>query len=155
MRRWLVGLLAGALLLGCSAGGSSSPKSATTTLPASVVSDGTAKANQVIDKLTKAGMPIGPTVAHPSDDPVFADFDGLVGKVDFHDGRLLSSGSDIDEGIDGGSVEVYRDERAAVAAAKDRSGYVFVKGPVLLHLAGELAPEWVIGYRDALNAISP
>jgi len=155
VRRWLAGLLAAALLLGCSAGGSSSPKSATTTLPESVVNDGTAKANQVIDKLTRAGMPIGPTVAHPTTDPVFEDFDGLIGKVDFHDGRLLSAGSDIDEGIDGGSVEMYRDERAAIAAGKDRGGYVFVNGPVLLHLAGELAPEWVIGYRDALHAINP
>ena len=50
---------------------------------------------------------------------------------------------------------MYRDERAAIAAAKDRGGYVFVNGPVLLHLAGELAPEWVIGYRDALDAINP
>ena len=93
----------------------------------------------------------------PPSDPregcdAFQDFDGLVAKVDFHDNRLLSSGSDIDESVDGGSVEVFRDERAAVAASKDRGGYVFVKGAVLLHLAGELTPEWVIGYRDALQA---
>lgn len=156
MRRWIAGLLAAALLVGCSGTGSSSPKSVTTTLPASVVGDGTAKANQVIDKLTKAGMPIGPTIAHPSSDTVFGEFDGLLGKVDFHDQRLLSSASDIDETIDGGSVEIFRDERAAIAASKDRGGYVFVKGPVLLHLAGELTPEWAIGYRDALEtAASP
>ena len=155
MRRCLAGVVAAALLVGCSGAGSSSPKSVTTTLPASVVGDGTAKANQIIDKLTKAGMPIGPTIAHPSSDTVFEEFDGLIGKVDFHDRRLLSSASDIDETVDGGSVEIFRDERTAIAASKDRGGYVFVKGPVLLHLAGELVPEWAIGYRDALETVAP
>lgn len=155
MRRYVAGLLAGVVLLGCSGGGSTSSTSATTTLPASVLTGGTTTAQHVLDRLTKAGLPIGPTLAHTSSDSVFQDFDGLMGKIDFHDSRLLSSSSDIDEGIDGGSVEVYRDERSAVAASKDRGGYVFVKGPVLLHLAGELAPEWAIGYRDALATAVP
>ena len=150
MRRLLTGLLAGALLFGCS-GGNSSSKQATTTLPESTVNNGIDTANRVLETLRASGIPIGPTVAHPTSDKVFQDLEGLTGKVDFHDMRLLSSGSDIDEGIDGGSVEVYRDERFAVAASRDRGGYVFVKGFVLLHLAGELAPEWAMAYRDALN----
>jgi hypothetical protein len=153
VRRWIAGVVAGALLVACTGGGSTSAPS-TTTLPASVVDNGTAAATKVIDKLTASGLPIGPTSPHPSNDPIFDAFDGLVGKVDFRDGRLLTSSSDIDENVDGGSVEVYRDERTAIAASRDRGGYVFVKGAVLLHLASDLAPEWVIGYRDALNAAS-
>ena len=126
----------------------------TTTLPSSVVNDGTARATAVLDQLKKAGVPIGESVAHPADDEVFADQQGLLAKVDFRDGRLLSTSSDIDEGVDGGSVEIYRDENSAVGASKDRGGYVLVKGAVLLHLAGELAPEWVIGYRQALDRIA-
>jgi len=153
VRRWIVVLVAGALLLGCS-GGSSSRSAVTTTLPSSVLDDGTARATAVLDQLKKAGLPIGSTVPHPADDEVFVDQEGLTGKVDFRDERLLSTSSDIDEAVDGGSVEVYRDEGAAVDASKDRDGYVFVKGAVLLHLASELAPEWVIGYRDALARIA-
>lgn len=120
-----------------------------------MVNDGTARATVVIDELKKAGMPIGLSVPHPADDEAFVNQDGLTGKVDFRDERLLSMASDIDETVDGGSVEVYRDENSAVSSSKDRGGYVFVKGAVLLHLASELAPEWVIGYRDALNRVAP
>jgi hypothetical protein len=127
----------------------------TTTLPSSVVNDGTARATVVLDELKKAGVPIGLTVPHPADDEAFVNQDGLTGKVDFHDDRLLSMASDIDENVDGGSVEVYRDESSAVSSSKDRGGYVFVKGAVVLHLASELAPEWVIGYRDAFNRVVP
>lgn len=154
MRRLLAGVLTGALLLGCS-GGSSSKRSVTTTLPESVVNNGTTTAIQVIERLTRAGMPIGLTTPHPTDDPVFQDFDDLLGKVDFKDTRLLSTKSDIDEAVDGGSVEVYRDERAAISASHDRGGYVFVVRNVLLHLATELAPEWVIAYRNALTTAVP
>ena len=127
----------------------------TTTLPANVVNDGTARATVVVDALKKAGEPIGMSVAHPAGDEVFEDHEGLTGKIDFRDDRLLSTSSDIDEAVDGGSVEVYRDEKAALGAAKNRAGYVFVRGAVLLHLASELAPEWAIGYRDALTRIVP
>ena len=153
MRRWFVVLVAGAVLLGCS-GGTSSRSEVTTTLPSSVVNDGTARATLVVGELKKAGIPIGLSVPHPADDDVFTDQEGLTGKVDFKDERLLSTSSDIDENLDGGSVEVYRDDKAAIGASKDRPGYVLVKGAVLLHLASELAPEWVIGYRDALDRIA-
>ena len=123
-------------------------------MPSSVLNDGTARATAVLDQLKKAGVPIGLSTPYPADDEVFANLEGLTGKVDFHDERLLSMSSEIDENVDGGSVEVYRDENAAITASKDRGGYVLVKGAVLLHLAGELAPEWVIGYRDALNRIA-
>lgn len=126
----------------------------TTTLPSNVVSDGTTRASAVIDELKKAGAPITMSVPYPADDEVFSNQEGLVGKVDFRDQRLLSTASDIDENRDGGSVEVYRDEKAAIGSAKDRGGYVFVKGPVLLHLSSQLAPEWVIGYRDAFDRIA-
>ena len=77
MRRLLAGVLAGALLAGCS-GGASSKSSVTTTLPESVVNNGTTTANQVIERLTRAGMPIGLTTPHPTDDPVFQEFDELL-----------------------------------------------------------------------------
>ena len=127
----------------------------TTTLPSNVVNDGTARAVVVIDELKKAGVPIGLSIPHPADDEAFADFEGLTGKVDFRDERLLTTSSDLDETVDGGSVEVYRDEKTAIDASKNRPGYVFVRGPVLLHLASDLAPEWVSGYRDALNRLAP
>jgi len=145
--------VAGAVLLACS-GGSPSRSDVTTTLPSSVRDDGSARAAAVIDRLKAAGVPIGLSVPHPADDEVFIDQEGLTGKVDFRDERLLTTSSDIDENLDGGSVEVYRDENSAVGASKDRPGYVLVKGAVLLHLASELAPEWVIGYRDALDRIA-
>ena len=149
VHRWVLIFVAGALLLACS--GTSSRSDVTTTLPSSVANDGNACANAVVDQLKKAGVPIGLSVPHPADDEATVDQEGLIGKVDFHDERLLSTSSDIDENVDGGSVEVYRDENSAVGSSKDRPGYVFVKGSVLLHLASELAPEWVIAYRDALN----
>ena len=126
----------------------------TTTLPSSVLNDGNARGTAVLDQLKKAGVPIGTSVPHPADDEVFVDQEGLLGKVDFRDQRLLSTSSDIDEAVDGGSVEIYRDENSAIAASHDRGGYVFVKGAVLLHLSSELAPEWVIGYRDALDHVA-
>jgi hypothetical protein len=153
VRRSVLVFVGGALLLACS-GGSSSRSDVTTTLPSSVANEGNARAAAVVDQLKKAGVPIGLSVPHPADDEVFVDQDGLTGKVDFRDERLLSTSSDIDESLDGGSVEVYRDENAAVSASKDRPGYVFVNGAVLLHLAGGLAPEWVIGYRDAFGRIA-
>jgi hypothetical protein len=153
VRRPVLVFVVGALLLACSGG--SSRSDVTTTLPSSVAHDGNARAAAVVDQLKKAGVPIGLSVPHPADDEVFVDQEGLTGKVDFHDERLLSTSSDIDETLDGGSVEVYRDENSAVGASKDRPGYVFVKGAVLLHLASGLAPEWVIGYRDAFNRITP
>ena len=153
MRRWIVIVVAGALLLGCSSG-SRSKSEVTTTVPSNVVNDGTARATAVLEQLKKAGVPIGMSVPHPANDDVFVDHEGLIAKVDFRDGRLLSKSSDIDETVDGGSVEIYRDETSAIVGSKDRGGYVLVKGMVLLHLAGELAPEWVAGYRDALDHVS-
>ena len=153
MRRWVV-VVACAVLLGCS-GGSSSRSAVTTTLPSNVVNDGTARATAVLDQLKKAGVPIGISVPHPAGDEVFVEHEGLTGKVDFRDQRLLSTSSDIDEAVDGGSVEVYRDENAAIDGSKNRDGYALVHGAVVLHLARELAPEWVIGYRDALDRINP
>ena len=152
MRRSVLVFVIGALLLACSGG--SSRSDVTTTLPSSVANDGNARATAVVDQLKKAGVPIGLSVPHPADDEVFVDQEGLTGKVDFHDERLLSTSSDIDENVDGGSVEVYRDENSAVSASKDRPGYVFVNGAVLLHLAGGLTPEWVISYRDAFSRIT-
>jgi len=151
VRRSVLIFVAGALLLACSGG--SSQSDVTTTLPSSVANDGTARATAVIDQLKKAGLPIGQSVPHPAEDEVFVEQEGLTGKVDFRDQRLLSTSSDIDENLDGGSVEVYRDENSAVGSSKDRPGYVFVHGAVLLHLASELAPEWVIGYREAFSRI--
>jgi len=107
VRRSILVLVAGALLLACSGG--SSRSDVTTTLPSSVASDANARAAVVVDQLKKAGVPIGLSVPHPTDDQVFIDEEGLAGKVDFHDERLLSTSSDIDENLDGGSVEVYRD----------------------------------------------
>ena len=145
------GVAIAVLLLGCSDGSSASSTSSAV-LPASVVDNGTTAANDLIGALKGSGIPIGRTFAHPASDAIFAERDGLIAKVDFQDERLLSTNRSIDDDVNGGSVEVFRDERSAVGAARDRCGYVYVSGLFLVHLAAELAPDWVIGYRNAVDA---
>ena len=109
---------------------------------------------QVVDSLRRAGLPITSTVERSPDDDAYEAIDELVSKVDFRDSRLLSDSKTIHEDLDGGSVEVYRDEHAAVAGLRDRCGYTFQSGAVVLHLASEFAPKWVMQYEDALPRVA-
>ena len=144
--------MAAAALIGCS-DSSSTPTASGASTAAST--DGSASgAMQLIGELRRAGLPITSTVERSPEDDAYREYEELVSKVDFRDGRLLSTSQKIDEDFDGGSVEVYRDERAAVAGLRDRCGYTFQYGAVVVHLASAFAPEWALEYRHALPRVA-
>ena len=135
-------------LVACSSNRAAPPTSVDTASAAA----GSAEASRVIAGLQHAGLPVVSPVPQVLD---VEEPDGLQARVDFRDARLLSpsSSSDSDTAASGGSVEAFDNELDAVAASKDRGGYVFTHGRVVVLLSSDLAPEWVIDYRAALDAL--
>src|SRR3954464_12523441 len=82
--------------------------------PATGGSGSVSAAMQLVGELRNAGLPVTATVERGPGDDADGEFEGLISKVDFRDSRLLSANRSIDEDADGGSLEVYQDERAAI-----------------------------------------
>lgn len=136
-------------LVACSSNRAASP---TTSVDTASAAAGGAEASRVIAGLQHAGLPVVSPVPQTLE---VEEPNGLQARVDFRDARLLSpsSSSESDTAASGGSVEAFDNELDAVAASKDRGGYVLTHGRVLVLLSSDLAPEWVIDYRKALNAL--
>lgn len=177
---WLA-LLSLIALIGCTPVEETPPPSPTATAtgtPATPTGSPTAgatgkkapAAEQVMEHLKKAGLPIGRTdVYNVDNDPhrLLGRPDSYIGKTVFHDTRYPLKPNAQDQLIEwqnwGGTLEIYEEEadielaKKKIKAQQERIGslppeYQFVKGLVFLRLGHVLTPAQAKEYEAALNS---